>query len=589
MNLRDQISDETLSLRKNRQRQDFFARRKLFYNNRTRHLICPLKLKGIPEKILDKYRIKDDDLDNTIQKTIEYLTSKELDHIKFGSFLLRRYFEVKVSKEEEKKNNPFYIDKFIDKGIITIIGKVLITESNIDILTELTSALVNITYLNTSKGNEYMKEFINPIYFEIYYKLMKLGDNEISSNLYNFMTNCIIECDEFAVNLFKEKNFIKLSIMKYLEPASLIKIEEQDLRKSYIFFFSILSKLSNFFSETQKFTFYKVYDKLIDILQLDPDIFVNALFGLRFLLCNDKPEEKTVFNFIKNNNYNIFNKIFMTIKEMLSNGTELEEFDKIIYNISSIINHFILLSEEKDIIILLQNTHLLNFIEAYYDRIYFKNIKNSIINILVNISHFSSNVVINMVKGHESFMENIIIKILKDSSFEIRMKGVKIIFDMLSLNSLDINLELFKTGIITQIVSDNLLNDEDAECLKYILSGIFSFINSLKSLENQWAITIINNLIKIGITNGFEKNARFNDEHNAVINQIKIEINNILNGNEISSENLNSKNNIIIPEMTKLQNNSFNNPFLKVENKAIFGNKLSSGVNNENNINFSSK
>ena len=182
----------------------------------------------------------------------------------------------------------------------------------------------------------------------------------------------------------------------------------------------------------------------------------------------------------------------------------------------------------------MQNTHLLYFIEAYYYKVYFKNIKESILNILVKISHFSSNVVINMVKGRESLMENIIKKILNDNSFETRMKGIEMVYYMLNLYSLDINIELYKNGIIDQIVSVNLLNEEEPGCLKYILSSILSFINSLKLLENQWAIAIINNLIKIGITNGFEKNTRFNDEHNIMINQIKADMNNILNKNEIS-------------------------------------------------------
>ena len=47
----------------------------------------------------DKFRINDDDLDNSIQKTMEYLNSKELDDIKFGSFLLRIYFNKTIVKK----------------------------------------------------------------------------------------------------------------------------------------------------------------------------------------------------------------------------------------------------------------------------------------------------------------------------------------------------------------------------------------------------------------------------------------------------------------------------------------------------------
>ena len=128
---------------------------------------------------------------------------------------------------------------------------------------------------------------------------------------------------------------------------------------------------SKFFTENQKNTFYKIYDKLIDVMQLDSEILNNALIGLKFLLNNDQnSEEKITFNNIKKNNYNIFNKMFMSVKEILANGIEIEEgFDKIMLNISLIINSFILLSEEKDVIFLLQNTHLLYFIEAYYHTI----------------------------------------------------------------------------------------------------------------------------------------------------------------------------------------------------------------------------
>ena len=589
VNLRDQINDETLSLRKNRHKQDFFARRNFFINDRSRHLICPFKLKGIPEEVLDKFRINDDDLDNSIQKTIEYLNSKELDDIKFGSFLLRIYFNKTINNESKfKRNNmkfEYHVDKFIDKGIINIIGKVLKTESNIDIISELTSSLINLTYFDTLKnGYEYIKEFITPTYYEIYYKLINIGDNEINGNLYNFLVNCIIECDEFAQNLFEEGNFIRLSLVKYLEPSSTIKIEDQDSRKANVSFFLSLSRLSKIFSEKQKITFYKIYVKLIETMHFDTGMFTDSLAGLKYLFSNDTSEEKVIFNMIKNNNYNIFDKMFLSVEEIFSNGLEFEDFDRAIYFISSIIIIFISLSEEKDVIILLQNTQLLKFIENFYNRIYLKSAKNKLLEILVKISHHWSNVVINMIKGHETFMVNIIKEILKDNNFDIRMKGTEIVFYMLSLNSLDINVELNNLGIIEQLITDNLMNDIDPECLKYILNGIYSFIISLKKLERpQWELEIINNLIKIGITNGLEYNLpRFNEMHNALINQIKNEINNILNG-ENSSEIGNSS--IISEELKK--HNSFNNPFISLENKSVFGNGISFGANDENIQNMS--
>ena len=549
-----------------------------------------MKLKGIPEYILEKFRINDNDLDNTIQKTIEYLCSKELEEIKFGAFLLRRYFELAATIEEKlnKKDLKYdlHIDKFIDKGIINVIGKVLFTENNIDILSEITWALINLTYFDTLKnGFGYIKEFINPTYTEIYFKLINIGDNEITEHLYNYLSNCIIECDEFAKFLFSNENFIRKCISIYLEPKSSIKVD-QDARKATVSFFVCLSKLSDIFNEKQKNTFYKIFEKLISVMQFDSKILTEALIGLRYLFYMDKSKEKIVYNIIKNNNYNLFDKMFLSVNEILKNGIDFDDIDMSLYNISGIVNKFILLSEEKDVIIILQNTQLLNFIEAFYAKIYLKSIKNSLLDILVKISHHSPNVVNNMVKGHESLLQNIIKDVLKANNFDIKMKGIEIVYYMLNLNSLDINVELYRTGIIDQLISDNLINDEDQGCLKFVLNGIYLFINSIKTIEPQWKIEIINNLIKIGITNGLENNAtRFNDEHNLIINQIKTEINNILNFKECTSENKIENDNTDISKMIKQKlknNNAFNNPFSNGENKKTFENDISFGGNNEN-------
>ena len=101
-NIREMINNETLSLRKKKQIQELISRRGVYICDRDRHQVCPLKLKGIPDQILEKYRIIPGDND-TIKKTMEYLNSKELNEIKFGAFLLRRFFSLMV--EEDAKLN----------------------------------------------------------------------------------------------------------------------------------------------------------------------------------------------------------------------------------------------------------------------------------------------------------------------------------------------------------------------------------------------------------------------------------------------------------------------------------------------------
>ena len=135
-----------------------------------------MKLKGIPEKILEKFRINPSDLDNTIKGTMNYLNSKELNEIKFGSFIIRRFFSELVRIDDDLntqgKKLDFKIDDFLKNDVINSIGKVLSIESNIDIISELTWALVNITYFDAENdGYSYIKQFMNQTYLNIFYKL----------------------------------------------------------------------------------------------------------------------------------------------------------------------------------------------------------------------------------------------------------------------------------------------------------------------------------------------------------------------------------------------------------------------------------
>ena len=561
MNFRERINDETLSLRKSRHKQDLFSRRSFLMNDRSRHLICPFKLKGIPEQILEKFRINDKNLDETIKKTYAYLNSTELDEIKFGAFLLRLHFAKMITLEDDciKKNIKFeyYIDAFIENGIIPLVGKVLNTETNIDILCELSWSLVNLTNFKTQKNEyEYLKDFLSPVYMEVYYKLINIGDNELTTNLYDFLVNCVIEDEEFAKRLFFEEKFVKLCIMKYLEPTKSIKVQ-QEAKKAATFFFVSLSRLSNFLNEKQKSTFYKIYEKLLVFKQFEPDILVHAVVGLRFLFWLDKSKEKQVYNFIKRNNYDIFDKFFFSLHDIILKDQYFKDLDIYILNISFFVQKFISMAEEKEVIFLLQKTQLLNFIEAFYSKIFYQSVKCCLVDILLMISHHTSNVIINMVNGRETLLLNLINKkLLNEKSFEIRARAIEIVFYMLSLNSLDINVALFRTEIIKQLVTVNLVDEVEPTCLKNILNGILCFINSLKSLEKNWKMDIINKLIIIGITNGLENNTtKFNDEHNIIINQIKDDIKNILN---CEDNNNNANNGKSLNNLNILSNNNEN-------------------------------
>ena len=258
----------------------------------------------------------------------------------------------------------------MENNLFPTIGKVLTEESNIDILSELTWALVNIAYFEAENGgNLYMKGFMNKTYMDIFYKIVKMNDNETLFNLYQFFINCIIESDDFAKFILDDKEFMRLCVMRYREQNKPVKLE-QETKKATIYFFVSLSKLSNNFNEKQKNTFYKIYENFLGI-KLDSDVPTHIIVGIRFLFICDQSEEKTVFNIIKKNNYDIFDKLFIPFTNIYKEDNSFPGLDILVYNIKMIICHFIQLSEEKDVVFLVQNTQLINFIIHYFEVLFF--------------------------------------------------------------------------------------------------------------------------------------------------------------------------------------------------------------------------
>ena len=561
-----------MTLRKIRHKKDLFSRRSIYINDRERNQICPLKLKGIPEKTLEKFRINILDLENTIKGTMNYLNSKELNEIKFGSFIIRRFFmelaaiDSELNKKQQKLD--FKIDLFLENGLIESIGKVLTVESNIEIISELTWALVNITYFDSEKeGSAYIKQFMNKTYMDIFYKLVKFGDNEILSNMYQFLLNCVIENTDFAKFIFSEENFMRLCIMKYLEQGKPAK-NEQEAKRSAIIFFVSLSKLGNYLNEKQKMTFYKIYEKFLGV-QFDSEILLYVIFGIKILFTLETTKEKPLFNIIKKNKYEIFDKLFLTFNNMYKADKSFQE-DLAIFNIAKIVTHFITLSDENDIIFLLQNTQLINFVDYFFQVMYFKGSRNILLDIIVILSHHTSNVVLNMIKDKDDFVKTIK-KYMNDHDFDNKIKCVEIVYNMLSLLSIDINLILYRNEIIEDLIKINLPFEEEKTCLKYVLSSILYFINSIKPLEKEWKIEIINNLIIFGIINGLENiPTRFNEEHILIINQINSEMKSILNNGGDSTEDKN-------------ENNNKNNPFMNFNKNNDEKNNVTGNNGNENN------
>ena len=103
----------------------------------------------------------------------------------------------------------------------------------------------------------------------------------------------------------------------------------------------------------------------------------------------------------------------------------------------------------------MRNTQLINFIDFFVQKLYFKNNRNLLWGIVVNLSHHTSNVVLNMIQDKDDFLKTIK-NSMNDKDFDVKMKCIEIVYSMLSLISLDINLILYKNEIIENLIKVNL-------------------------------------------------------------------------------------------------------------------------------------
>ena len=235
-----------------------------------------------------------------------------------------------------------------------------------------------------------------------------------------------------------------------------------------------MSKFANIFTEKQIKTFYKIHERFLGV-KVDSEIVLKAICGIRDLFTSDPSKGKIVFNLIKSNKYDIFNKLFISFSVLFIEEKNFLE-NIVICNIEKIITHFISLAEEKDVIILVKNTQLINFIDYYlpklsfknnknllwdiivnlfidyyFSKLSFKNNKNLLWDIIVNLSHHTPNVILNMIQDRKEFLETIKSHI-NNENFDVKMKGIEIVYSMISMNSLDINLILYKNEIIQQLI-----------------------------------------------------------------------------------------------------------------------------------------
>lgn len=532
----------------------------------------------------ERFRIKDDNKSlyiSTVKKTYDYLSSDNIDEIKFGAFLLRMH-SIKLARRDDESNEEsnIKIDVLIDNGLIPTISKVLSTSNDLDVLFEITWALINLTYFPTTNGFEYLFDFSENTFVDGYKKIILFGDTEIIKNLYSFLINCSSSNENFSRRIFENSDFFKKCIIRFNDFQT--GFEE---RKYATKFFGTITSISYLFSTQQKITLFTIFEYSLNDKNNESSEIEIIIIGLKFLLLNELKIKKneidfssfdnshkidkqtTIYNKIikDKGNYQIFNIIFSGICKYITNNSQSEELmigeddneetikqkkylvwkvfqsiNLISYNALSFITCFLELSEGDINVLknLLEKTEILYFFENIYSCLSIRDIKYQIFDILISILH---NLSLNEIPNNntknsdikkfllkESLFGEVIKKSLEDNFLEVRKKVLELINNFLLIKDIDINVFLFKNEIIDFIIKNNLKEEEDCECLYLILNCLINFIrcvNNEKSLILQHKKELFNHLLDIQMMEEFEINPlRFNEEHLELIKQIKAEV-----------------------------------------------------------------
>ena len=91
----------------------------------------------------------------------------------------------------------------------------------------------------------------------------------------------------------------------------------------------------------------------------------------------------------------------------------------------------------------------------------------------------NDNIIINIIHNNYQSLSIIIKDMLNSTNFGTIKKGIEFVNNMISLNNVDINLFLLNSEIIKQLITINLLNENEPESINKILNGIFILIENI--------------------------------------------------------------------------------------------------------------
>ena len=511
-----------MSLRKKTINKVFYQKRKL--NSNAKLQICPLKLKIFPENLKDNFRIEKNDLNNTLNQTIKFLYSNEIDYVKFGCFLLRRFFWV-ISMEQESSiendNNIsiFYVDLFLKNNIFKVyldVFKKYINE--LDIVAELIWSLVNFTNFQSSKnGFSYVIKLVDDEFLNIYKKIFNSNESVIISDLYSFLYNIGYESEECCYKMFNS-GLLKEAINRYTSNSKENNVCNVFEINEGLQFISVFSRISSIFNGNQKECFYTIFKYFI-LSSEDEGILSHSIIGLFHLLNNE----------ILNNKKDILNLIIENdlIKNIIS--FKLEKFNKYVFlflfNVLKILKIYV---ENINSDLLLKNfndLNLLNYYENIFNHISNVEIRTEVLNNLLEISKkYDENIIKFLVES--SFFNKVILKNLNFCDFNIRLLCIEIILNCINTRNFEIAIIFFNYKIMSFLINEILEEEEDERMINNILISIYYYIECGDLIEN--------NIFKEEIQNSkieeifHKKYPKFNE------NQIKI-YENILKNLNISS------------------------------------------------------
>ena len=450
--------------------------------NEKQYSIKPIML-NIKDPQLLSFRIKIDNIKSSIEIIKPLLTNTDINHIKYGIFLINKFFKTLLSNN----NTLFDITPFLSIDIFTIYKNILI--NNLDdysLIFEVLVSLINISNYPCEINNDkfsYYSLLLSEDYCSIYDYLIsnESTPSEILSMLYSLLHNLCIESESSRIIIKQHKYFSK-SVTLLVKGT----INNYVTRNIYNFLSKLMIDYETMSLDDANRYFNFFQTPLTMESFCDEVILINCLFALGYL--SHIKVHAFLINFV-------VSKVTNRIIEILNCRINSIDDEINLYGLKVITN--LIISQKEIIIQNLVDIGIIDLYEKYLtmikcDTSYSLVLVKEILISIGNLANFDYNLLIQII-SNDNIMKYVILY-CDSNELSVKTKAFEVVSILFDFGNETV---LLKHEQYLPMIIEHLKKEKD----RNILSILVDILNAMLYIENNFKV---NKSKRYSIQNGIE-------------------------------------------------------------------------------------